>query len=239
MFERLYVRPIVRNHHTASPLVEDRIAYLRHLEGQGASKRRLCDTAGYLLAITERLNLANRTSESVPVEEIEQQATTWAKRVGGHTPGESSREVFLLHARQWLNFLGRLVPSEPIQQINKPFAEQIKDFAAYLHAERGLAPATIRSRCRVMYRLLAQLTTSDSLSDITIRKVDELLLGMIKGGRCSRISAQHYTGTLRSFFRYAEMRAWCRKGLAVAIEGRESTLKQAFLPARRGTKCGS
>jgi len=216
MFQRLYARPIVLTHHTTSPLAEERIAYLRHLEGRGASKHRLCDTAGYLLVISERLNLAKRQSESIPIEEIKQQATVWAKRVSGHTPGESSRENFLLHARQWLSFLGRLVPPEPSQKI-KPFPEQIKEFAEYLHTEKGLSPATVRSRCRVMYRLLAQLTPSDSLSDITIGKIDELLLGMVKGGSCSRTSAQSYAGTLRSFFRYAEMRAWCRKGLAAAI----------------------
>ena len=88
MFERLYVRPIVRTHHITSPLADERIAYLRHLEGQGASKRRLCDVAGYLLVIVERLSLANRPSESISVDEIEQQAATWARRVGGHTPGE-------------------------------------------------------------------------------------------------------------------------------------------------------
>ncbi|SRR6266404_425297 len=216
MFERLYERPIVRNHHAASPLVEERIAYLGHLEVRGASKRRLCDTAGYLLVITERLNLANRQSESISIEEIKQQATAWAKRVGGHTPGESSRENFLLHARQWLNFLGRLAPPDPSQKIT-PFVEQIKEFATYLHAEKGLSPATVRSRCRVMHRVLAQLTASDSLSDVTIGKIDELLLGMVKGGSCSRTSAQSYAGSLRSFFRYAEMRTWCRKGLATAI----------------------
>jgi len=68
-----------------------------------------------------------------------------------------------------------------------------------------------------MHRLLGQLTASESLSDITIGKIDELLLGMIEGRSCSRNSAQSYAGTLRSFFRYAEMRGWCQKGLAAAI----------------------
>lgn len=216
MFERLYVRPIVRAHHATSPLVEERIAYLRHLESQGASKRRLCDIAGYLLVIVESLNLANRPSEAISADEIKQQAAVWSKRTSGHTPGQSSGENFLLHARQWLNFLGRLVPSESSQKIQL-FAEQIKEFATYLHVEKGLSPATVRSRNRVMHRLLAQLAASDSLSNITIGKIDELLLGMVKGGSCSRTSAQSYAGALRSFFRYAEMRAWCRKGLAAAI----------------------
>lgn len=230
MFERLYVRPVVRAHHATSPLVEERISYLRHLECQGASKRRLSDAAGYLLVITERLNLANRPNESISVDEIEKQATIWAKRVGGHTPGQSSRESFLLQAKRWLHFLGRLVPPEPSQKMNRPFAEQIKDFAVYLHAEKGLSPATVRSRCRVMHRVLAQLTATDSLSDITIGKIDELLLGMVKGGSCSRTSAQSYAGTLRSFFRYAEMRAWCRKGLATAIAA-PRVYSQALVPA--------
>jgi len=182
------------------------------------------------LVITERLNLANRPSEPISVEEIKQQATVWAKRVGGHTPGASSRENFLLHARQWLNFLGRLVPPAPIQRIDKPFAEQIKEFATYLRTEKGLSPTTVRARCRVMYRLLAQLTTSHSLSDITIGKIDELLLGMVKGGSCSRTSAQSYAGSLRSFFRYAEMRAWCRKGLATAVAG-PRVYSQTLVPA--------
>ncbi len=230
MFERLYVRPIVRAHHTASPLAEERTAYLRHLEDQGASKRRLCDVAGYLLVITERLNLANRPSESISVDEIKQQATIWAKRVGGNSPGHSSRENFHLQARRWLSFLDRLLPLAPIQRVVKPFAEQIKEFATYLSTEKGLAPATVRSRCRDMHRLLAQLTTPDSLSDITIGKIDELLLGMVKGGGCSRITAQSYAGCLRSFFRYAEMRAWCHKGLAAAIAA-PRVYSQTLVPA--------
>ena len=227
MFERLYVRPIVVTHHFTSPLVEERIAYLRHLEDQGVPKQSLCNIGAYLLVITERLNLVNRPSESISMDEIERQAAIWANRVGGHTPGESSRQTFLLHARKWLEFLRRLVPPA---EIPKLFADQISDFANYLRVERGMSPVTVRSRSQVMHRCLAQLTIVDDLANITIGKIDELPLGMVKAGGYLRTSVQSYASILRSFFRYAETRGWCCKGLATAIEA-PRVYSQTLVPA--------
>ncbi len=53
---------------------------------------------------------------------------------------------------------------------------------------------------------------------------------MIAAGRCARVTVQTYASNLRSFFRYAEMRGWCRKGLTGGIRGPRIFAQEA-LPA--------
>lgn len=229
MFERLYTHPAALALHRTSPLAEERIAYLRHLEGQGSSQSSLCDLAAYLLVITRSLNLAERPGECLDREEIDRQAALWAQRgVGNRKPGQCSRQVFRAHAARWLQFLGRLVP--PVQG-DKPYAEPIGEFAAYLRGEKGLSPVTVHCRSLVLHRFLAQLTAAGgSLANITIGQIDEALQGMVKDGGYLRTSVQGYASCLRAFFRYAEAQGWCRKGLAAAIQA-PRVYSQTALPA--------
>jgi Phage integrase family len=229
MFERLYTHPAALALHRTSPLAEERVAYLRHLECQGSSKSSLCDLAAYLLVITRRLNLAERPGECIDRDEIDRQAALWAKRGGGKRKhGRCSGQVFRSYATRWLHFLGRLAPPA---QVDKPFAEQIGAFAAYLRGEKGLSPITVHCRSLVLHRFLAQLTAAGgSLANITIGQIDETLLGMVKAGGYLRTSVQGYASCLLAFFRYAEARSWCRKGLANAIQA-PRVYSQTALPA--------
>lgn len=217
MFERLYTHPAALALHRTSPLAEERIAYLRQLECQGSSKSSLRDLAAYLLVIARKLNLADRPGECIANDEIDRQASLWAKRVAGNRkPGQCSSQVFRSHATRWLEFLGRL--ATPSMVVN-PFAEQIDEFAVYLRADKGLSPITVHCRSLILLRFLAQLTAADgSLVNITIGQIDETLLEMVKAGHCLRASVQNYASCLRAFFRYAESRGWCRQGLASAIQ---------------------
>ncbi len=229
MFERLYTHPATLALHRTSPLAEERTAYLHHLEHQGLLPSGLCDTAAYLLVITRRLHLADRPGECIDRDEIDRQAALWAARGVGHRkPGQCSRQVFRSHATRWLHFLGRLAPSA---KIDKPFAKPIDEFATYLRVEKGLSPITVHCRSLVLHRFLAQLAATDgSLANITIGKIDEMLLAMVKAGGCLRNSVQNYASYLRAFFRYAEGRGWCPKGLASAIQA-PRVYSQTALPA--------
>lgn len=150
-----------------------------------------------------RLNLAERSGECIDRDEIDRQAALWAKRAAGQRKhGQCSRQVFRSHATRWLQFLGRLAP--PVK-VDKPFAEHIGEFAAYLRDEKGLSPITVHCRSLVLHRFFAQLTAAGgSLANITIGQIDETLLAMVKAGGCLRTSVQGYASCLRAFFRYAE-----------------------------------
>jgi site-specific recombinase XerD len=56
-----------------------------------------------------------------------------------------------------------------------------------------------------------------SLAAITVRDVDSLLLNKVNEEKYARVSVRAYASSLRSFFRYAEMRGWCPAGVAASI----------------------
>jgi integrase/recombinase XerD len=111
-----------------------------------------------------------------------------------------------------------------------PYAEKIKAFVEYMQHERGLSPQTIRNRCWLIPRFLNRLGSADgSLAEITVTRIDEALREMVSQGSYARVTIQTWAGELRAFFRFAEARGWCRKGLAVAIQG-PRIFAQASLP---------
>ena len=219
MFDRLFTRPTARARHRDGPLVTERLKYLTHLADQGASSKTLQATADYLLVIAVRLRLADRPGESIHPNEVEQAANCWAARdteVPRWRAGRSSRPSFVAHATGWLRFLGRLAqPQIP----PGPFDPLIDAFAKYLQGERGLSPATLRSRCWFLRRFLPRLGLLDgSLTGVTITQIDQIFLDLVRPGEYSRGSVQTWASGLRAFFRYAESCGWCRSGLAAAIE---------------------
>jgi site-specific recombinase XerD len=121
-----------------------------------------------------------------------------------------------MYAFRWLKFLGRLEQQpKPVS----PYAEQIAAFVAYMHSDQGLSPKTIGKRCQFLQRFVDHLGTTGCLSEITLTRIDEALMELIAAGSCARITVRTFACHLRTFFRYAEMRGWCRKGLSVAIKG--------------------
>ena len=75
MFDQFITRPFALARHRTGPLVEDRLAYLDHLAGQGMSRKALRECAHYLLVIDDYLCLADRPGETVSHDEIDQKAT--------------------------------------------------------------------------------------------------------------------------------------------------------------------
>jgi site-specific recombinase XerD len=124
---------------------------------------------------------------------------------------EGSRQLFIQKALLWLRFLGRLEQpeNEPI-----PFADLLKDFAAYMREQRGLSAVTIRNRCWHVETFLDWLRELNrSFAEVSIRDVDAFL--SLKAGQgWSRVSLATSAEALRSFFRHAEVRSWCAVGLA-------------------------
>lgn len=219
MFDRIFTRPSVRARHRDGPLIQERLAYLTYLADHGASPRNLRRAAYSLLTVTKYLCLGDRPGDPVDLVQIGVAADRWASRrckVVNRRAGSSSRQTFVAIATGWLRFLGRLVEPAPA---TGPYDAMITTFAEHLRAERGLSPQTVRNRRWVLQKFLDQLGTEDTLQSLTIARFDELFLEMCDTNRHSRVSARHYGGALRAFFRYAEIRGWCRRGLASAIHG--------------------
>jgi len=129
--------------------------------------------------------------------------------------------------RRWLKFMGRL-QQEPAPRT--PCAKKIKAFANYMKHEAELSPATIHRRCELVGHLFTRLHVKDgSLHKITPRCIDVAFQKVLKTGRYARTTIQGHASALRAFFRFAETRGWCRKGLAASIRS-PRVFAQASVP---------
>lgn len=220
MFERLYKRPRALARHCRSPLAEERRRFLVHCAQSGMSDTTLGVLAAYLLTITAYLRLADRPADDlITPAEIEAQAERWAKRplkFPGSKQERGGRRHFRNYATQWLQFLGRW---QAPTTLPRPCADRVTAFADHMRQERGLSPATIRSRCWFVQEALDRLCASCRLEEVTPVQVDAVFVPMVEQGGYARITVRGYADHLRAFFRYAEVQGWCRHGLAEAIQG--------------------
>jgi integrase len=70
---------------------------------------------------------------------------------------------------------------------------------------------------------------SRSLHKITPPQIDAAFQKLLDRGNYSRRTVPGFASSLRAFFRFAETRGWCRKGLAAAIRG-PRVFSQTSLP---------
>ena len=120
----------------------------------------------------------------------------------------STRGSFFIYvAKKWLRFAG-VLKQRAIPRMR--FADQIDDFARWTTEERGLSALTVRSHRRKVSLFLKWFSERHrSLTALRLRDVDDFLI--FKGANgWSRKSASGYANALRSFFRYAEQRGWCK-----------------------------
>lgn len=216
MFDQLFTSPRTIAHHSNSPLVEERLRYLAHCAGQGATRSSLRLIAQHLLVFIDQFDLA--TEGNVSLQRIEKAARVWVgsrPQAHGMTDCRSGRTRFISDAKKWLTFLGRLhLPTPPL----RPHTGLVDEFCEHLSRDRGLAPATIRSYRWYVGQFLDRYGEQDRrFCDISIRDIDAAIARKGEQDGYSRVSIAHYVGTLRVFFRYAEQCGWCSRGLASAI----------------------
>jgi site-specific recombinase XerD len=209
MFDRLFKCPNAIRRYRTAPLLSERLRFLEHLRAARIADSTLRITSQYLLVVMDQLRLAHRRGQLVNATEIQWAGVRWSE--SNQTRNRRSRPLFIGHATRWLQFLGRWVPPAATHA----FAEQIEAYAQYMRVERGLSPSTVFSRCWVVEDFLPRLGLT--LSQLSISRIDDVLAAKITDGRYARVSVQTYAGSLRDFFRFAEMQGWCRTGLAAAI----------------------
>jgi len=99
-----------------------------------------------------------------------------------------------------------------------PWTRFIGDFADYMRSERGLSPLTVYTRCRRLEEFFGRFCTDTrALRQVTLTQTDTALARKGTQDHCTRASIRTYAYSLRSFFRYAEIRDWCAPGLAAGI----------------------
>jgi site-specific recombinase XerD len=116
-----------------------------------------------------------------------------------------------------LTFLGRLQVPDAAQPTD---ADHVRQYSDFLFRERGLSPQTVAYRQRTIHQFLAQVEEAGlRLKTVTVAQVDELLIQKVRDEGYARVTIKSWVSALRPFFRFAEERGWCRRGLAAAIKG--------------------
>jgi integrase/recombinase XerD len=105
----------------------------------------------------------------------------------------------------------------------------VEHFAACMREQRGLSEVTIRNRRWYAQQFLNWLDEQKrSFGEVSLQELDAFLNLQAAQG-WSRVSVATSAQALRSFFRHAEVHAWCGKGLADGIDG-SRIFKQESLP---------
>ena len=209
MFEILYKDPATIERYRGAPLREERERYLCAVLASGVVGDVARRVARTQLALMDLLNLPD-ADLPIGLATVEAAVQESCRNV----PAVSAAD-FRRHALRWLRFLGWL--EERVRDAH-PHARQVEAFAAWMRDDRGLSEATIGNCCYESDRLFAWAAGRNLLlADMTIGDVDEFLAARIADGALRRTSARAVAGCLRSFFRFAETRSWCRPGIAGCI----------------------
>src|SRR5215470_3909519 len=217
MFDKLFRSQTVVQRHLNSPLQQARLEYLQYCANQGYSLITLRGLAADLLLIQNLLGLAT-SSDSLGLAAVQAGVNRWLDRRPRHHKhknGRRGREQLLPRAVRWLRFLGRLqIPGEA----PPAYRSLLEPYADYLRMEKGLSEGTIRTRhCYVEDFLGWFFQGHNSLRQITIADLDEAIARKGRDDGYARLSVRAYASSLRSFFRYAESRGWCTRGLAAVV----------------------
>ncbi len=209
MFEVLYKDPATIARYRRAPLLEERERYLRAVIASGVVTEVVRRAARAQLLLIKLLNLPD-VDIPVHLATVETAVREWCRSVP-----EVSAASYRRHGFRWLRFLGWL--DEPAR-IAHPHAREVEAFAAWMRDDRGLSEATIGNCCNESNRFFTWAAGRNLiLADITVGDVDAYVAVRIAAGGLRRTSARAAAGCLRSFFRFAETRGWCRSGIAGCI----------------------
>ena len=218
MIDQLFRRRQARQRHATSPLLRERQDFLQECANEGYSTATLRGIAADLLLIQRLLGLPE-SSQKLGQPAVKAAIEKWIAREPkhfNHRNGRRGCENLTQRAMNWLRYMDRLQVSVPN---TSAFDSLIEDFAGYMRLQRGLSEETIKTRCWYVEDFLQWFVSKDrSLSDITIADIDEAIARKGRDDGYSRLSVQVYASGIRNFFRHAERRGWCRRGLADLIE---------------------
>jgi integrase/recombinase XerD len=216
LFESFIGRVEWVRRYKAGPLPEERDAFLRHLQDEGHSVRRLREYNKYLLPIAELIDLCQKTP--VTNDQLTRAAAIWSKQ---HCrPGSTKRtrcrqeRDFRRLGKKWFRFLGKWNDSTPYSSFQAP----MDSFLRHLDEELGQTAQTIQTRKSALRPFFTWLAAQNySLGEVR----PEIVAAYFVQHKCNdwkRATIAAYAESLRMFFRFAEEQGWCEAGIASTIE---------------------
>jgi len=215
MLEEIFF-PRTVERYRAAPLVEQRERYLIHLRRTGARRQTLRKCANDQLSLVRLLKL--KEGSTVRLSQIEAVTAIWSQPRGRRCDRSASSKAkarFVTHAVRWLRFLGWL--DEPERE-HHPHHANVAIFEKWLRQERGLSTATIQDYCRATDHFFYLLAGKGVLlSAVRMTDIDDVIAAEHKRGAWNRRTIHDFAQRLRAFFRFAEARGWCVRGIANGI----------------------
>jgi site-specific recombinase XerD len=215
MFEEIFFHRTAEGYRTA-PLVEQRERYLIHLRETGARRQTLRKCANDQLSLVRLLKI--KEGSRVRLSQIEAATAIWSQPKGrrcDRSASSKARARFVTHAVRWLRFLGWL--NEP-ERKHHPHYARVAIFENWLRQGRGLSTATIQDYCRATDHFFCRLAGKGiPLSAVRVTDIDDVIAAEHKRGAWNRRTIHDYAQRLRAFFRFAEARGWCERGVANGI----------------------
>ena len=209
MYEQLFKYRVTIARYRREPLAAEREAYLKKLEADGYSRRRLIQLARQLLAVSRTVK---KLPTGITPGDIAQAAKRWAARPGCVELISERRFVALV--TKWCQALG-VLGKQP-----SPIAKLAEDYISFLESVRGLAPKTIvhhKWYATDFLKWIATLEGSNLLVTVTAEQVDQYFSNRCSQG-WSRQSAGCAARVLRSFFQYAYEARLCSLPIAPSIQ---------------------
>ena len=228
MFEEIFTRPATISDYRSSPMLDERLRYLRHCRQHGAPRFTLRTIAFNQLYVVRFLGMSDET-RLVDHSQVEAVANQWAKprshrRYRCATP-KKVRE-FISCALGWLRFIGRSL-ERPVSCHG--YEDEVAEFEAWMRHECGYSEQTTLFTCRVVRRFLVELGKREvALCAAGIGVIEQILAHDQAESRRSAVTNRGYVYRLRTFFRFAEQKGWCAsriaEGLAVACHYPKQTI---------------
>jgi site-specific recombinase XerD len=216
VFDQLFSRPWAQQRHLNSPLLKERLDYLRHCAEQGYKLRTLRELAQDLLRIQNLLGLAAFPNALDPTAIETAVKNCVRRRTRPSTSYKDGRRKRIFSVTMdWLRFLKRLrLPSVAL-----PVYQRLKEeFADYSRIQKGVSPGTIRTWCGFVEDFLQWFFRNhESLHQLRIADLDEAIARKGRDDGYARATLQGYSSALRAFLRYAEHKSWCSPGLAAGV----------------------
>ena len=217
MLDTLLELPFALNRHRDAPLLEERLAFLKYLQERGTSRAALRNVSGQMLHVIDLLKL--ETLRDVELGEVKEAARRWGEEQRANVRARTyvrTESYFEYVAKKWLHFAGKL--KSPLTP-RIWFTDYLEDFARWMTEEQGLSSLSVRSHRWKASRFLTWFAERHAgLADVRLQDVDEFLI--LQGStRWNRTSVTVAAQALRSFFRHAERRGWCKHGIAEGIAG--------------------
>jgi integrase/recombinase XerD len=215
ILDTLFTQRAALERQRAAPLLAEREMYLQYLFSIGRSQKTLAEISQMLLHVIRVLDCVEK--RAIHKGEITEAANRWVQEELAHRPTgtySTSARRFVSCGKGWLCFQGLYIKSLPSKS---HFADVFGEFHDALISVMRYRKSTVAATGPPVSKFLRWAgQRRDLISSISLADIDDYLAGGRSAGWRPRTVAVQCQA-MRTFFKYAAERGWCKPGFGDAI----------------------